>query len=254
MQHQKICSSVARSLSVVLIFLGLFTLFPAQVQAKSYEIEDVNIRAVLHKTDGSMDVTEQRTYDFDGEYTFAYIYINKHPDQSKDPGRTEQYILEDFAVCEPSNCYRLLQASEMGNADSLRPENTFYVRDESSRYYIKWFYRAYSEDRTFVLKYKVKNAITLHTDTAELYWKFIGDDWEISQGRTEIFVGMPSGISANDVQAFAHGPLNGTVSISNQPSGPQTVRLFAPSISSKQFFEARILFPSQGVLGGAKGT
>ena len=56
--------------------LFLFGSGPLFAADKSYSINSVNIGATIN-ADGSMKVVESRQYDFNGSYTFAYLYINK---------------------------------------------------------------------------------------------------------------------------------------------------------------------------------
>jgi len=62
-------------MSLILLILAMF-LGVNKVQAKSYTIAPVNIRAEVRR-DGSMLVEERRTFNFSGDFTFAYQYINK---------------------------------------------------------------------------------------------------------------------------------------------------------------------------------
>src|SRR4030043_66148 len=92
--------------SLIIGFYGFC--FPHTALAdKSYSINNVNLNLQV-KTDGSMDVEETRTYSFNGSYTFAYQYINKNPDQTTNPGRTEPYKLTNFQICEETSCYKQL--------------------------------------------------------------------------------------------------------------------------------------------------
>src|SRR3989344_1752094 len=157
------------------VFLFLFIgTNKARAQEKSYTISPVNINLEILK-DGSMKVFESRTFNFNGSFTFAYEYINKKGKEGVSTGRVDPYILEDFELCEDSYCYKKVTASAESQAPSQRA-NSFYVVEEEDRYYIKWFYQATDESKTFTLKYRVKNAVTLHEDIAEVYWKVIGDD------------------------------------------------------------------------------
>ena len=92
--------------------------------AKDYSIDRVNIKNVV-SVDGSINVEEERIYNFEGSYSFAYQYINKKGE------RDEPYGLENFEVCDENKCF------EQKNEDINIPE-TFLVRDERERYYLKW--------------------------------------------------------------------------------------------------------------------
>src|SRR6185369_5640415 len=99
-----------------ILALSILLQHPSLAFAKSYSIPSVTITDTL-KNDGSMNVEEKRTYSFDGNYTFAYLNINTSPDQSKNPGRTEEYKLGNFALCDQDICYRPLKPSEIAEAD-----------------------------------------------------------------------------------------------------------------------------------------
>ena len=184
---------------------GLSNFLPQSVFAKSYTIPSVEISIQLNH-DGSASVTENRTFDFDGNFTFAYQKINRIPDQSANPGRREKYDLSNFQICDQTTCFRRLQNSEIRNADDLRPAQTFYVLENNDNYYIKWFYRSSSQEK-FILKYQIDNAITLHQDTAEFYWQLVGDEWELAQDKVTAQVKPPPSTNPDSIQAWAHGPL-----------------------------------------------
>ena len=57
-------------------------LCPLFLFSKEYEITDVQILAQLN-TDGSMDVSESRTYRFKDSFTFAFINLSKSKEISR---------------------------------------------------------------------------------------------------------------------------------------------------------------------------
>ncbi len=240
---------------VLLVFLFiafgvLAAAFPCAsvVSAKSYEVIQVSITAQLHP-DGTMQVEENRTFNFDGSYSFAYQAIKKNPDQSKSPGRVIPYILSNFQVCDQEKCY---QQTTPAADNQLIPARvgSFYVRDEADQYYIKWFYNVANTDKIFTLKYTVNNAVTLHRDIAELYWQWIGDQWEVPQKNITVNLQLPPGIPGSDIQAWAHGPSEGIVSILST----QQVSFRLPYLSSGDFFEGRVIFPKNIFTSGAVGS
>lgn len=188
-----------------------------------------------------MHVVEERTYNFVEDFSRVYMWINREPDQSIDPGRTEPYVLKQFSVCEKSGgCYRPLQGTEIVGADDSRPANTYYVRESAQQYYISWFHRSRDESKTFVLEYDVVNAITRQGDVEELYWQWIGDEWESAQSNVRVTLTLPPGIPGDQIQAWAHGGV-GTVSIPDA----QTVSFVTPYIPIGTFFEGRVIFPTE---------
>ena len=182
-----------------MVFLGWFLINPKTGLAKDYSIDEVKIINTVNR-DGSMAVEERRVYNFDGSYSFAYQYINEKGE------RDEPYVLENFEICDENKCYRQKE-------DENNVAGTFFVRNEADRYYLKWFYKANSEKKTFSLKYRVKNVVDLGQDLAQIYWKPIGNDWGISQKNVEIEFKLPPGIGDKEINAWGHGPIEGKVSI-----------------------------------------
>ena len=132
--------------SIFLFFFSLF--FPPVVLAKSYTITPVVIDYTVSPS-GSMSVSEDRTYNFSGDYTFAYQTIeNKSP-----------YKIRDIKL--------------------NLPDDTYSVRDDGDSYYIKWFFNASNESLHFVLSYTVDNAVVTQGDVDEIYWKIVGDKWDL---------------------------------------------------------------------------
>ena len=150
-------------LIITLSFIGV-----SKVEAKSYSIDKVKIDMEMDRN-GMVNVVESRTYNFDGDYTFAYVEIDKKG------ARSQEYILNNFSVCDETSCYRELADGEINAADTNRPAGTFYVQNRGSSYYIKWFYRANNTNRVFNLGYVIENGLTKQGEVVEFYWKFVGD-------------------------------------------------------------------------------
>ena len=219
--------------------LLLFLFGDQKVLAKSYSIDKVDIRAEV-KNDGSMDVMEDRLFNFNGDYTFAYEYIEKAGN------RDINYILENIELCDDKGCYQKLYRPD----DNSKIPATFYVKEEKDSYYVKWFYKASNEKKNFKLKYTVKNAVTTHQDVAELYWQLVGSDWEIGQKNILAEIKLPAGISDDQIKAWGHGPLNGIVSIPDL----NTVTFKVDSLNPGTFFEGRIIMPKEIFDGGVVGS
>ena len=233
--------------SLILVFGGwIVTLAtPSIAAAKSYSIDKVDINATIMSS-GAMSVEEARTYDFDGDFTFAYQNIKKQPDATKDAGRAVPYKLSNFRMCDETSCYKLTDDGAESQTPSERV-NSFYVKDEADQYYVKWFYDASNVKKTFTLKYTVDNAITIQRDIAELYWQWVGDEWDHAQYNVNISLLLPNGIANSDIQAWAHGPTSGRVSI---PSAEKVV-FQLNKLPIETFFEGRVLLPAAIFTTGA---
>ena len=78
------------------------------------------------------------------------------------------------------------------------------------------------------------------TDTAEIYWKFVGAQWPVPTRNVDITVYPPKPVSRSEVKAWAHGPLTGTITIRDQGE----VNFAVKNLPPQTFVEGRILYPT----------
>src|SRR5690606_13429664 len=122
---------------------------------------------------------------------------------------------------------------------------TYLVRTLADRTEVRWHYAAADEQRTFVLRYLVRDAVAVHNDAAELYWQFIGDDWDIPADHVRVELTLPAG--AGDVRAWGHGPLHGQVDIDDEASRVTWDVVELPPFT---MVEGRVVFDPVAVAGG----
>ncbi|MFQ5640437.1 MAG: DUF2207 domain-containing protein, partial [bacterium] len=102
--------------------------------------------------------------------------------------------------------------------------------------------------RTFVLSYRVTDLLRVYPDVAELYYMFIGEGWDRATGEVSVTVKLPEGAERDEIHAWAHGPLWGSVSIRDA----NTVHFEVSNLPRRRYWEGRILFPSRLVPGLSK--
>lgn len=216
-----------RLLSLVLILCITFCLTTAVYGAddRSYYISRFIVDAELDAY-GNMMVEEQITYAFDG--SFNGIYRTLKTIRSGGIDQIEVYRLSG------NNFYPFTQ-------DDSEKENTFQILPESDGIRIKAFSRSIDESRTFLIRYTVMGASTRYEDTGELYWKFMGTETDVDIHDFTVNIKLPAGAAADEIKAFAHGPLSGEVSIVDSAN----IRLYVEKLLPHNFVEARILFPSK---------
>ncbi len=230
---------------IVAAALAACLALPASAYAKSYTTGPVDIQAQLEPT-GDMTVTEQRTFGFDGDFTFVFWRIPKKG------GAGLEVLSVNGPGADGSTSVPYEPTDDPGAADS-RPPGRYLVTDTGDAYEIRAFHRTSNQDATFTLQYRVKSAVSLWEDTAELYWQFIGDGWDIPASAVTVEIKPPAPLSKADVRAWAHGPLTGNVAIGSDG----VVTLDVAEVPANTFVEARVLyppsaFPQAQVAGGPK--
>ena len=127
-----------RIIRLFFIFSSLFAccfLFATGVNAKDYSIRSADFKLQLNQ-DGSANVTETRAYYFDGSYSWADEWINLIPKCTN----CSNYRITNFELWEGKQKYIESNNSSAGN---------FSLTNDGEKFYIKWYYRADFESKTF---------------------------------------------------------------------------------------------------------
>lgn len=132
----------------------LLLILPGLLAAKSYSYPEIRTHFSL-QTDGSVHVSQLRTYEFDGSYSWAFVDLKKQG--------CDDIVLNGLAELGPDGWHDLVPSELDNTAKSL---------------YIRWDYSAQDEERTFRLDYTLVGAVKRYTDVAEFYWKAIEDEHE----------------------------------------------------------------------------
>jgi len=123
----------------------------------------------------------------------------------------------------------------------------FVVNKEDNSIILQIFSPSEDEEKTFRIKYIVKDVAIKYRDTGELYYKFLGEENETSIDFLGININLPGKVT-DDVKIFAHGPTNGTINF----SGDNTIRAEVENVKSHTFVEVRVLFPVDFIPNSSK--
>lgn len=205
-----------------LIFLSIFIILFSfkSSYAKDYSIPKVNIEVAINK-DGSAFFIEERTYAFDGQFSFGYYNLPKQGFDS----------LEDFLIYEDETLYK---------KENSKLPKTYYIEDLGNYYKINFFYSASNETKAFKFVYKLNGVTKVYEDYGEFYYKLQGTGWDKTVGIFEAYIRFLSPIPIEDYYIWAHGPLWGKI----EKVDEKTVYLKVEDIPANTFLEARILIPS----------
>ncbi|MCI0632804.1 MAG: DUF2207 domain-containing protein [Actinobacteria bacterium] len=210
---------------------------------KDYHFPEVRIDANV-LSNGDLLLEETRTFDFqNGPFTYAYFNVSDPEDH-----------VRDFTINE---------LRDDGTEVPVEPDYAVHSI-VTEGFQAQWSYQSEDETRTWVFRYRVACAVDQYSDTAHLYWQFIGTGWDQPTEHAVITVHLPgywamvfprpvdacapdaaaptgqtAPLRPGDVRAFGHGPLNGTVTLVD----PQTIRYEVRDVPPLSYVEASVLFP-----------
>jgi uncharacterized membrane protein len=237
---------------IALVTMGLW-LPPIITHAveKDYHFPEVDIDATV-LPNGDLMLEETRTFDFrNGPFTYAYFNVDDPLDH-----------VRDFTIAE-----KLDDGTEVPVTPDYASHSIVTEGFQS-----QWSYSAEDETRTWVFRYRVACAVDVYSDTAHLYWQFIGSGWDKPTQHAVITVHLPdeqrlgfpartecdpdetvlptegAPLARGDVRAFGHGPLNGEVTFVD----PQTIRYDVSDVPPLSYVEGSILFPTGTVPGAIR--
>jgi len=97
-----------------------------------------------------------------------------------------------------------------------------------------------SGDRIYKISYKVKDAVSKNPDCYELYWQFVGEDFEISADKITGTIKLPqTAKTKDDVKIWGHTEdLNGEISATTN-----TVKFNLDDFRSGRYVEVRVAMP-----------
>lgn len=171
--------------------------------AKSFDIGSVATTATV-APDGSMTVSEDVTYQFDGDFN--------HLTRSFASG-----TIVDVRAAEGERTLDIEQTGSPGVPWQWAIPNT-------------------TGRHTFTFSYRVIDAVRAGSDVGELNWQFIGTDTPVSIDHVTIDIKVPG--DGTGVRAWAHGPLNGVVTVT-----ANLVGLDVEQLPANTFVEAHVVDP-----------
>lgn len=226
-------------LASVVLNMGL----PASAHARSYECPQVNVVAQA-QTDGSLHVAEQRTFDFDGEFSAVWWTFSGLPWNAEVTVSSMRMAFVDEEGNVTGDWTTLPEVSfQLSWRDEGGPSSDAWSFDKAKNTVYAFFNQ---EDARviFELDYTVENGVQAYDDVAELYWKYVPEGWEADSQNVSVVIELPVALDAavtpgENVRAWGHGPADGMVTVDEDG----TVSYQVPLVRSGQYAEARVVFP-----------
>ena len=193
----------ARFASVCVLVALALLLLPAVARADGYSMTQTYIGATV-EADGLLSVVEGRQFDFDDDINGVFWEINTGTNQQ---GGTAG--VDVLSVEEEDTAFNKVDSANKGDS------GVYTVEQTGDGVRIKVFSPHESGDSaTYYVSYTMTGAVMNWADTAELYWKFVGDGWSADSDDVEMevrFANAAAGTAAvkgDNFRAWGHGPLS----------------------------------------------
>lgn len=104
-----------------------------------------------------------------------------------------------------------------------------------------------NKNRIVTYKYTLENVAVKYNDIAELFWNFIGDEWDTDIKNVHIRIILPAKAKNDSIYVYGHGSDNGRFEKTNN-----IIDLYATDLEKYQALDARILFERTAISGSNK--
>ena len=222
-------------LSILFIVIFICITFSINVKAddnSSLYLDKLDFKVYIHK-DGSMDVTETWNIDIKNTNT---LYKTFKKDKDK------YTSIENVKVKDVTANKELTQINE--EMYHVTKDCYYGLENSKGRFEIAWGIGLDNEydTRKYEISYTVKDAIAKYNDYAEIYWQFVGADFEIDADTITGTIILPEKVeNIKDILVWGHTEnLNGEIYVINN----DTIKFKVDNFNAGRYVEVRSLFPN----------
>lgn len=222
--------------SVIFLFSFVFLFSTTSLANNDISISKWIVNAILGQN-GDLYIAEDITFTFNSNLNGVYknIVLKK----------TDK--IENLSISEVVNgkevLYERVKVARGGDT------NKFTLKQDKDNIRLKIFSLSTNPKKTFRLKYIVNNIAVQHSDTAELYYKFLNDENKTNIDYFCVNLQLP-GFDKDRIKIFTHGPTGGRIYFSDE-----IIKYEARNIKNGQSIKNRILFPKEYIeLSTNKGS
>ena len=225
-----------RKIIYILIFaLAFLLLGTVKSQAGSLYLNNLDFNVQINE-DGSMNVTENWNIDISSTNT---LYKTFKTDSNKYSGITNVTVKEITSGIERN----FIKTEDW--AYHVTKDYYYGTENEDGDFEIGWGVGLdnSSGTRKYEISYTVKDAITKYSDYGELYWQFVGENFEIPAKKITGTIYLPSSVSnKEDIKVWGHTEdLNGTIYATDL----NKIEFELDNFRSGRYVEIRTLFPTE---------
>lgn len=128
-------------------------------------------------------------------------------------------------------------------ASAVNGNDKVYTYTQSGdEYTIKLFTPFKYAGKTVTYQYLLTDVATKYNDIGEIYWNFIGKEWDTPINNVIIHITLPQEAAQDTIYVYGHGSDNGSFTKNNN-----YITLYARKLSAYQAIDVRILFSKEAI-------
>ena len=237
-------------LRIISFACSLF-LFTTTAYAASYDIETMLVDASIQEN-GDMEIKELIVVN--GNFTSfqrSLTYKDSRLESHEPPKIYDDAIYNGTGLKDVTVSYRKLAKEEIDYSlmeQTFTPfERTYYKEDALPYEYVEssiqdgktitMYYNSQNERIAFLLTYTITDVVVLHTDTAEIYWPFLRNNFEEPIAQYKINLHLPCKLD-EQTHYFIHGDITGNI----EPIYPDSLEASFTKVSSNTDISLRVVF------------
>lgn len=221
----------------------MFIIHPVQASSSDLLLNHLAFEAQINQ-DGSMKVTEKWNIKINDTNTLYKTFkIDK----------TKYSSLSNVTVADVTSGKKqsLLEQKQWGY--HLPKGSYFGGMNRENQFEIAWGVglEDSSATRIYEISYQVKDAIAKYSDYAELYWQFVGEEFEIDAKNITGTIFLPKHVKAMDhIKVWGHTEdLNGEI----HATDTNKIEFNIDQFRSGRYVEIRTLFPTEMITNTSRG-
>lgn len=223
-----------RAIILIIFLLGALLIGNSVEASSDLYLNSLNFDVQIN-SDGSMDVVETWNIDISDTNTLFKTF-------KKDS--TKYTSITNGSVSRVTSTGKIIPMEDYGDYAYHLPTDEYYFISMGANYEVAWGtgYDNSSGTETYKISYHIEDAIAIYNDCAEMYWQFLGSDFEIPAKKITGTIKLPAEVAnLDDLRVWGHTPdLNGTIT----KAGNDTVTFEVNNNKAEKMVEIRIAMPN----------
>lgn len=221
----------------IIVFCAIIAVYTIKSEA-TFKITNFTINCTL-KENGDMQIEENINYYTTESKNGLIRTIDTRNEMNTN--NSADNIIELESVLADGVEYRKTISATVGTS------GVYTLNKKGTEYEIKVFSPFNSGNKRITYIYKLRNVAVKYQDIAELYWNFIGPEWDCKIDNVRINIILPQEAGNGTIYVYGHGSDNGTFT-----KNKNYITLRASGLKAYQALDARILFPTSAISQSTK--